>query len=174
MNRIPDETTILNFRHLLEPARADRGDLRRCECPILPTGASAALGHAGGCDDHRCGRLPTKNKSKGRDPGNVLRRRGQRLVFWGLKAHIGVRCPTGRRGPTAFETSTASSPTTVRSGTTCCMATNPPSGPIKGMLKLPNARPPSKGTGQRSLGLSWRKSAQGRALDAIDEKNQIG
>jgi len=43
-DRIPDETTILNFRHLLErhgltelPASAgaswvDRGDLRRCEC----------------------------------------------------------------------------------------------------------------------------------------------
>jgi hypothetical protein len=49
---VPDETTILNFRHLLERHRLARKDLRYVEGASAGGEPVAAIGHDRGCDDH--------------------------------------------------------------------------------------------------------------------------
>ncbi len=90
---IPDETTILNFRHLLE-----RHDLTK------------ALFHAVGRHLEKHGALlrggtimdatliaaspSTKNKDRKRDPGMSASKKGNQWYF-GMKAHVGVDARSG-------------------------------------------------------------------------------
>ena len=59
-DRIPDETTILNFRHLLEKHQLTEKALCRGERLPCRQGRDAALGHLSRCDDHRCAVLDEK------------------------------------------------------------------------------------------------------------------
>jgi hypothetical protein len=54
-DRIPDATTILNFRHLLERHGLTKAIFGERECASGRQGDHAALRDAGGCHDHRAG-----------------------------------------------------------------------------------------------------------------------
>ena len=61
-------------------ARADRGDLRRRERAPGGQGHHAAVGDAGGCDDHRCAVFDQEQGGRPR-PGDVVHEEGQHLVL---------------------------------------------------------------------------------------------
>jgi len=85
---VPDETTILNFRHLLE--RHDLG--KRLFDRVNEQLASRGLKVAGGTIvDATIIAAPssTKNEAKARDPEMHQTRKGQQWYF-GMKLHIGV------------------------------------------------------------------------------------
>lgn len=90
---IPDETTILNFRHLLErhdltkaifaaiaEHLAAQGELLRCGTIIDATLIAASPS--------------TKNKERKRDPEMTSSKKGNQWYF-GMKAHIGVDAKSG-------------------------------------------------------------------------------
>src|SRR5258707_13862465 len=90
---IPDETTILNFRHLLErhdltkaifaagaEHRAAKGDLLRGGTIVDATLIAASPS--------------TKNKEQKRDPAMTSSKKGNQWDF-GMKAHIGVDAQSG-------------------------------------------------------------------------------
>jgi len=90
---LPDETTILNFRHLLE--RHDLGEALFAEI----NAHLASLGHRlkrGTIVDASIIDAPssTKNKSGERDPEMRQVKKGNQWYF-GMKAHIGVDSETG-------------------------------------------------------------------------------
>jgi IS5 family transposase len=102
-DRIPDETTILNFRHLLErhgltealfadvnTHLADKGILLRSGTLVDATIIDAPSS--------------TKNKSRARDPEMSSTKKGNDWYF-GMKAHIGVDVDSGVAH--SLETSTA-------------------------------------------------------------------
>ena len=89
---VPDETTILNFRHLLE--RHDLG--KRLFDRVNEHLASRGLKVAGGTIvDATIIAAPssTKNEAKARDPEMHQTRKGQQWYF-GMKLHIGVDSKT--------------------------------------------------------------------------------
>ncbi len=53
-DRIPDETTILSFRHLLERHGLTEAIFADVNTTSGRQGHHVALGHDGRCDDHRC------------------------------------------------------------------------------------------------------------------------
>jgi len=53
-DRIPYETTILNFRHLPEKHQLTEKLFSEVNAYLADKGCDAALGHVGKCDDHRC------------------------------------------------------------------------------------------------------------------------
>lgn len=92
-DRIPDETTILNFRHLLEKHKlteklfgevnaylADKGVTLRSGTLVDATIIDAASS--------------TKNKAKARDPEMSSTKKGNDWYF-GMKAHVGVDAASG-------------------------------------------------------------------------------
>lgn len=85
---IPDETTILNFRHLLE-----RHDLavRVLECVNRYLSDQGLLLRTGTIVDATIIAAPssTKNRQKARDPEMHQTKKGNQYYF-GMKAHIGV------------------------------------------------------------------------------------
>ena len=98
-------------------ARADRGDLRRGERASGRQGHHAALGHAGGCDDHRRAVLD-EEQGRGARSRDVVDEERQRLVFGSKEdqksirgidfpthAHVGVDADSGVVH--SLETSTA-------------------------------------------------------------------
>ena len=121
-DRIPDETTILNFRHLPErrglteaifadvnPHLADRGITLRSGTLVDATIIDAPSS--------------TKNKAGARDPEMSSTKMGNDWYF-GMKAHIGVDADSGVTH--SLETSTASAPSVrprsrglARSGVSC-------------------------------------------------------
>jgi transposase, IS5 family len=83
--RIPDETTILNFWHLLERHGLTEAICADVNAHLADRGITL---RSGGCDDHRRAVLDQEQVAR---PGDVFDKEGQRLVFW----HEGA-CRFGR------------------------------------------------------------------------------
>ena len=90
---IPDHTTIMNFRHLLERKKLAREILREINQWLTDAGV---LLKEGTLVDATIIEAPTstKNKSGERDPEMHQTKKGNQWHF-GLKAHIGVDARTG-------------------------------------------------------------------------------
>ena len=75
-DRIPDETTILNFRHLLERHGLTEAIFVEVNAHLADKGHHLALRHAGGCDDHRCAVID-QEQGQGARPRDVVHEEGQ-------------------------------------------------------------------------------------------------
>ena len=95
---LPDETTILNFRHLLEKHNLGQGLLEEINAHLESQGLKAAGGNHRGRHHHRGAVIEapssTKNRNKERDPQMHQTKKGNQWHF-GMKAHIGVDSETG-------------------------------------------------------------------------------
>ena len=90
----PDETTILNFRHLLEAARLMRQDSRRGE-PVSGSARASAFRPARSLMPRSSPRRRRPRTSKKeRDPEMHQTKKGNQYYF-GAKAHIGVDSKEG-------------------------------------------------------------------------------
>ena len=90
---LPDETTILNFRHLLERHRLGQGLLEEINNHLESQGLKL---REGTIVDATIIEAPssTKNRAKERDPEMHQTKKGNQWHF-GMKAHIGVDADTG-------------------------------------------------------------------------------
>jgi IS5 family transposase len=102
-DRIPDETTILNFRHLLERHGLTEALFAEVNAHLADKGITL---RSGTLVDATIIGAPssTKNKSKTRDPEMSSTKKGNDW-FFGMKAHIGVDAESGVTH--SLETSTA-------------------------------------------------------------------
>ncbi|WP_347505387.1 IS5 family transposase [Pseudomonas anguilliseptica] len=93
LERIPDETTILNFRRLLEKHELAAGILAVINCYLGDRGLSLRQGTI---VDATLINAPssTKNKDRKRDPEMHQTKKGNQYYF-GMKAHIGVDDESG-------------------------------------------------------------------------------
>ncbi|WP_370307270.1 IS5 family transposase [Sinimarinibacterium flocculans] len=93
MDRIPDETTILNFRHLLEANDLAPEILRRVNAHLTRKGL---LLRRGSIVDATIIAAPssTKNAEGERDPEMHQTKKGNQW-FFGMKAHIGADADSG-------------------------------------------------------------------------------
>jgi IS5 family transposase len=93
VSRLPDETTILRFRHLLE-AHDLAADMLRVVNDILQ--AQGLMLRAGTAVDATLISAPSSTKNAGgeRDPEMHQTRKGKQWYF-GMKAHIGVDAASG-------------------------------------------------------------------------------
>ena len=85
---VPDETTILRFRHLLEAAPPYRGHLRRDWRLARSARPFAARGDHRRCDHHRGAQFDQKRQCDAR-PRDEADRKGRNWHF-GMKLHIGA------------------------------------------------------------------------------------
>lgn len=102
-DRIPDETTILNFRHLLERHGLTEAIFAEVNAHLANKGItlrSCTLVDATIIDAPSS----TKNKARARDPGMSSTKKGNEW-FFGMKAHVGVDADNGVVH--SLETSTA-------------------------------------------------------------------
>jgi len=92
-DRIPDETTILNFRHLLERHELTEALFAEVNAHLSDKGITL---RAGTLVDATIIDAPssTKNRSKARDPEMSSTKKGNDWYF-GMKAHIGVDVDSG-------------------------------------------------------------------------------
>lgn len=92
-DRIPDETTILNFRHLLERHRLTEALFTEVNAHLADKGISL---RSGTLVDATIIDAPssTKNKAGARDPEMSSTKKGNDWYF-GMKAHIGVDVDSG-------------------------------------------------------------------------------
>lgn len=92
-DRIPDETTILNFRHLLESHGLGRKLLSEINKHLASKGCSL---REGTIVDATLISAPTstKNREKQRDPEMYQTKKGNQWYF-GMKLHIGVDADSG-------------------------------------------------------------------------------
>ena len=90
---VPDESTILHFRHLLEKHRLGQGLFEEIKACLVERGM---LLKEGTIVDATIIRAPssTKNREGKRDPEMRQTRKGKQYHF-GMKAHIGVDAETG-------------------------------------------------------------------------------
>ena len=90
---LPDETTILNFRHLLEQHNLGQGLLEEINAHLESQGLRL---REGTIVDATIVEAPssTKNRAKARDPEMHQTKKGNQWHF-GMKAHIGVDSETG-------------------------------------------------------------------------------
>ena len=90
---LPDETTILNFRHLLERHNLGKGLLEEINAHLESQGLKL---REGTIVDATIIKAPscTKNRNKERDPQMHQTKKGNQWHF-GMKAHIGVDADTG-------------------------------------------------------------------------------
>ena len=90
---LPDETTILHFRHLLEKHRLGEGLLAEINAHLARRGLRL---RAGTVVDATIIAAPTstKNRSGQRDPEMRQVKKGNQYYF-GMKLHIGVDAQTG-------------------------------------------------------------------------------
>ena len=90
---LPDETTILNFRHLLERHQLGKGLLEEINAHLESQGLRL---REGTMVDASIIEAPssTKNRSRERDPEMHQTKKGNQWHF-GMKAHIGVDADTG-------------------------------------------------------------------------------
>ena len=90
---LPDETTILNFRHLLENHKLGQGLLDEINAHLEPQGLKL---REGTIVDATINLAPssTRNRAGERDPEMRQTRKGNQWHF-GTKAHIGVDADTG-------------------------------------------------------------------------------
>jgi IS5 family transposase len=102
-DRIPDETTILNFRHLLERYGLTEAIFADVNAHLANRGITL---RSGTLVDATIIDAPssTKNKAKARDPEMSSTKKGNDWYF-GMKAHIGVDVDSGVAH--SLETSTA-------------------------------------------------------------------
>ena len=102
-DRIPDETTILNFRHLLERHGLTQAIFADVNAHLADKGITL---RSGTLVDATIIDAPssTKNKAKARDPEMSSTKKGNDWYF-GMKAHIGVDADSGVTH--SLETSTA-------------------------------------------------------------------
>tara|TARA_R110002074_G_scaffold90662_2_gene198691 strand:- start:22 stop:978 length:957 start_codon:yes stop_codon:yes gene_type:complete len=102
-DRIPDETTILNFRHLLEQHALTEAMFAEVNAHLAERGVSL---RSGTLVDATIIDAPssTKNKAKSRDPEMSSTKKGNEWYF-GMKAHVGVDADSGIVH--SLETSTA-------------------------------------------------------------------
>ncbi len=91
--RIPDETTILNFRRLLEDKRLAPAIFGRVNALLEDRGLMMRQGTIVDAT-LVAGPASTKNKSKARDPEMSSTKKGENWHF-GIKAHIGVDARSG-------------------------------------------------------------------------------
>ncbi len=90
---MPDETTILNFRHLLE--RHDLADKIFAEVNVMLSEKGLLLREGTTVDATLIAAPPsTKNRDGKRDPAMTQTRKGNQWYF-GMKAHIGVDDQSG-------------------------------------------------------------------------------
>ena len=90
---IPDETTILNFRHLLERHDLTKAMFAAVAEHLEARGATAARRHDRGCDADR-GLAVDEEQGGKRDPEMTQSKKGNQWYF-GMKAHIGVDAESG-------------------------------------------------------------------------------
>ena len=92
-NPIPDETTVMNFRHLLEKHHLSHRIFDEVKAWLIEAGAMLKEGTI---VDATIINAPTstKNKRKERDPDMHSTRKGNQWYF-GMKAHIGVDVQAG-------------------------------------------------------------------------------
>jgi len=91
--RVPDATTLLKFRRLLEQHKLGEAIFAKVGEVLQASGLKVGLGTI--VDATIIGApSPTKNASKQRDPEMHQTRRGQQWYF-GMKLHIGVDSTTG-------------------------------------------------------------------------------
>ena len=92
-SRLPDESTILRFRHRLEKHKLAEQILRTVNALLAERGL---LLRAGTVVDATLIAAPTstKNKGKARDPQRHSSKKGNQWYF-GMKAHIGVDADSG-------------------------------------------------------------------------------
>ena len=90
---LPDETTILNFRHLLEQHNLGQGLLEEINAHLESQGLKL---REGTIVDATIIEAPssTKNRNQARDPEMHQTRKGNQWHF-GMKAHIGLDSETG-------------------------------------------------------------------------------
>ena len=90
---LPDETTILNFRHLLEKHGLGQGLLEEINAHLEAQGLRF---REGTIVDASIIEAPssTKNRARERDPEMHQTKKGNQWHF-GTKGHIGVDCETG-------------------------------------------------------------------------------
>ncbi len=90
---LPDETTILNFRHLLEQHHLGQGLLEEINAHLESQGL---ILREGTIVDATIIEAPssTKNRNKERDPEMHQTKKGNQWHF-GMKAHVGVDSETG-------------------------------------------------------------------------------
>ena len=102
-DRIPDETTILNFRHLLERHELTEAIFAAVNTHLADRGVSV---RSGTLVDATIIDAPssTKNEAKSRDPEMSSTKKGNDWYF-GMKAHVGVDADSGIVH--SLETSTA-------------------------------------------------------------------
>lgn len=102
-DRIPDETTILNFRHLLERHGLTEAIFAAVNAHLADRGVSV---RSGTLVDATIIDAPssTKNKAKARDPEMSSTKKGNEWSF-GMKAHVGVHADGG--AVHSLETTTA-------------------------------------------------------------------
>ena len=114
---LPDETTILNFRHLLEKHGLGEGLFEEINAHL------ASRGHrlrTGTIVDASIIDAPssTKNRRRARDPEMHQTKKGKQWYF-GMKAHIGVDAGSGLAHSL---TTTAANASDVTQRERCCMA----------------------------------------------------
>ena len=92
-DRIPDETTILNFRHLLERHALTEAMFAEVNAHLAERGVSVRSGTLvdATISDAPCS---TKNKAGRRDPDMSSTKKGNDWYF-GMKAHVGVDAGNG-------------------------------------------------------------------------------
>ena len=92
-DRIPDETTILNFRHLLEKHQLTEKLFAQVNAYLADKGVTL---RSGTLVDATIIDAPssTKNKAKARDPEMSSTKKGNDWYF-GMKAHVGVDADSG-------------------------------------------------------------------------------
>ena len=92
-DRIPDETTILNFRHLLEKHRLTEKLFAEVNRHLVDQGITLC---SGTLVDATIIDAPssTKNEAKARDPEMSSTKKGNDW-FFGMKAHVGVDAQNG-------------------------------------------------------------------------------
>ncbi|RDC67731.1 IS5 family transposase, partial [Rhodovulum sp. 12E13] len=92
-DRIPDETTILNFRHLLEKHRLTEKLFAEVNGHLADQGITL---RSGTLVDATIIDAPssTKNEAKARDPEMSSTKKGNTWYF-GMKAHVGVDADSG-------------------------------------------------------------------------------
>ncbi len=92
-DRIPDETTILNFRHLLERYRLTEAIFTEVSAHLADKGITL---RSGTLVDATIIDAPssTKNKARARDPEMSSTKKGNDWYF-GMKAHVGVDAESG-------------------------------------------------------------------------------
>ena len=91
---LPDETTILHFRHLLEQHQLGQGLFQTINRPPGVAGAAAPGGGRSWTPASSSAPSSTKNRAGERDPEMHQAKKGDTWHF-GMKLHIGVDAQTG-------------------------------------------------------------------------------